>query len=361
MRGRGLRVWGIPTVIVLVLTVAAAAASPVAQLYAAVYPDQGSNVLTDGDSLEQALTEAALLTRFEPAELTENEPSRFTATIVYDTETSGDPGGVEVAFGNDASLTPVPAGQTDVIPVTPTRRYLNEGSARPDGGFELSWMWDVVPRASGQLTVVFEIQPVLVIDGVPDPDLAKRNEPITITVQVHPNRVAFNEIVAAAGDLELTIPAHLVAGAPTEVTAALSLQGREDVVQADISLATAGGSAAATISEQGPATSDRSGARLVGTWLVTPDEGGVVNLVFTVSVTAAAGDVPLEQRVETTRSVTADPKPTSLWDRIQAPVLWLTSIVGLIVALVALDEKVFGIRAKLIGRRHEAAALEDDA
>jgi hypothetical protein len=69
-------------------------------------------------------------------------------------------------------------------------------------------------------------------------------------------------------------------------------------------------------------------------WTVTPEQPGPVNLVFAVNVSTTAGDRELSKAVFVHRSVRADPKPPSLWSRLQAPVLWITPFVALIAAIL---------------------------
>ena len=53
--------------------------------------------------------------------------------------------------------------QFKVDPRTDMRQNLDEGTPDGRGGMELSWMWDVTPRATGALTLRLEIQPVVVL------------------------------------------------------------------------------------------------------------------------------------------------------------------------------------------------------
>jgi len=59
-----------------------------------------------GQNFERALTRASLSTSFDPDRLIENEPTRFTATVVYARQL--DPGPkIDVAYANDAELNPL--------------------------------------------------------------------------------------------------------------------------------------------------------------------------------------------------------------------------------------------------------------
>ncbi len=353
--GRRLRGWGSLTLAMMLTTLTALLASPAVGYYAQIYP--GDVVITNTESLDRALAEAKLLTSFESDILTENESARFTATVVYETAEPPDGVDVEVAFRNDATLT-VTAGQANLSPDTPTRQNLAQGFPWPGGGFALEWRWEVIPRTSGQLKLQFEIQPVLFTAGGVSTEGAKVNKPIEITVAVHPNRLAFDEIVSAAQrELEVRIPS-LGAGDPAEVTASLPLRGHQEVVQAAITLETAMESEQAVVEELDATVSSGDEQRLVVTWLVTPADEGVVKLTFTVAITATAGDVPLASNFATTRTVAADP---SLWDRVQSFVAGATAILALIGALVALKTDAFGVRTWLKRRwpRRTAPAAGD--
>lgn len=353
--GRVLRAWVFLGLATVLTTAAAAVASPVGQLYAEIYP--GDVVITDTESFDRALADATVVTDFEDDVLTVNESSRFTAIVIYATEEPPTGIDVEVAFRNDATLT-VTAGQADVSADSPTRQNLGQGHPWPGGGFALEWHWDVVPRTTGMLKVEFEIQPVLFFIGGSSTEGAKVNEPTEIAVDVHPNQLAFDEIVAAAEtDLEVTIPS-LSAGGPAEVTASLPLTGHEDVVRAAIALATGPESAPATIEELSSPATPGPGEPLVATWLVTPAEDGVVKLVFTVAITASAGDVPLSDTVVTARTAAADP---SFWDSAQRLVVAATSILALVAAVFAVKKDLFGLRTWLRRRRPGKATAPVDS
>jgi len=321
------------------LTAVAAVSAAPATLYAQIYPTEGAVEAAD---LEAALADARLTWAFD-SELTEHERVRFTATVAYDgAPTEGVP--VEVAFANDASLTPAVEGQLDIAPVTGARRYLNEGTPRPGGGLELSWVWEVVARASGDLRLILEVQPVLEVDGdATGGTLRKRNAPVEVSVNVHPHRLAFNDVISAARtQLAVTLPDEITAGEPTEVSATLPLpSGAAQQVQVDISLATVSGSRA-TI--QPRAAEQPEAEALVRSWVITPEAEGTVDLVFTVAVSTAAGDQALAETVQAARSVTATP---SLGTSFVEWMAVLGTVLAVLLALAAVADKVFGLRSKV--------------
>lgn len=350
---RGLGSWRLVTLVILT-TLAAAATSPASQLYAAIYPDE-IVVVEDKESLDDALAEAVLQWEFDAQPLTENERSRFTARAIYDAETPPVGIEVEVAFTNEASLI-ITAGQADLSPVTPRTRDLDEGVPWPGGGLALEWIWDVTPRAIGLLNLEFAIQPILIYDDGFSAEGRGKNEPVQIAVDVHPTRLAFGEVLASAGDgLSLEIPDPLTDGVPAEVTASLPLGGHQDIVQANITLATSEGSAPARIEKVEQNDSPGPGEPLIAKWMVTPSEGDI-NLVFTVDLEASAGDVELIDSVTAMESRRAGPAPPSLVDRIQEAANWVVGyivpILAVIVALFTLwvDQRFVGLRARLVKR-----------
>jgi hypothetical protein len=191
----------------------------------------------------------------------------------------------------------------------------------------------VVPRQSGSLTLLLTIEPVVILPGVSRRDLAQRNKPIRINVRVHPNVQALADVSSAAQQLQINYPKRFVVGEQATVDASLPLKGHQDSVKADIALDRDEGSVAATIQ---PAESSQDGDQLVRRWLVTPAAEGPVDLLFTVKLSSQAGDRPLKDQVVLLRSVSADPAPPSLWDRLQAPVTWLAPFVAMAGALLAL-------------------------
>jgi hypothetical protein len=77
-----------------------------------------------------------------------------------------------------------------------------------------------------------------------------------------------------------------------------------------------------------------------------------------VKLSAQAGDQPLNDQVVLHRSVSAEPAPPSLWDRLQTPVTWLAPF-------VALAGGLLGLRAAWRKRRPPAGGnaepADDDA
>jgi hypothetical protein len=344
-----LRSWGGAAVLVILATLLGAGSSVPGGLYSQVYPGPGSNVVETGESFESALTEAVLDTQWDAEALTQYVPAYFTATIIYGKRFSGRPPTIKVAYENDASLRSQ-QGEFEISSTTPTRQYLDEGTRRADGGFELTWEWKVIPLQSGSLSLELEIQPVIQI-GTERTDLQKRNKPIPINVDVHPNKKALDDVVNAAKELEITHPHTFTEGEEATVEASLSLEGHEDVVQANIDLARVQGSVPATIRSAGHS---QSGDQVISRWSVTPATPGPVDLLFTVMLSARAGEQPLTTEVPLHRSVTADPAPPSLWERLQTPVLWLTPFVALIGGML-------GIRAALARRHRDAEHAVESA
>lgn len=324
--------WSGATMLVVLVTLLGAAAPVSRQLYQQVYPGRDTGVIEPGKSIESALTKASLDTKFDAEPLTEDVPAHFTATIVYGGKTQPNRPTIDVAFANDANLKPS-KGKFEITPITDTRQYLNQGTRRQGGGFQLAWKWEVVPRQSGSLALLLTIEPVVVLRGVSRRDLAQRNKPIRINVRVHPNIEALAEVSSAAQQLQINYPKRLVVGEQAKVDASLPLKGHQDSVKADITLDRDDGSVPATIE---PAESSLDGDQLVRRWLVTPAEEGPVDMLFTVKLSAQAGDRPLTDQVVLVRSVSAAPPPPSFWERIQAPVTWLGPFVALAGGLLAL-------------------------
>lgn len=332
--------WTAVTIGVIALTTLGAA-TPVARgLYEVAYPGPGSNVVTPGESLERALTKAQLTTSFNTKTLIQDVPAIFTATIVYGAKPPSGAPTIRVAYANDATLAPLQKDQFEITPQTDSRQNLDEGHLRPAGGYELDWRWQVTPRASGSLSLRLEIQPVLVVIGSNRTDLETRNKPIAVTVKVNPAAAALDEVKRSAQNLEIGHPTDMVVGEEADWTATLDLKGHADVVKAQVNLIQAAGSAPTTISLS---ESRLTGDRLVSRWAVTPTDRGPVKLAFAVDLSARAGDKTIRDATEVPLAVIAHVEP-SFWERVQAPVLWLTP-------LVALLGGVLGLRAALRTRR----------
>lgn len=310
--------------------------SPGAGSYRAIaYPTEGSNLQGSGRSgqvedpgkfLARALTRATLFTSFDGPAVTEGVKTRFVATVTYDRPA---PGGrvIKVAYANDATLSAA-QGAFDIVPVTDRRQNLDEGTKRPGGGFQLQWIWQVTPRQSGSLTLMLEIQPVLLLETTRS-DLEVRNKPIPVDVKVHPNRIALQMMKKDARGLELAVPDRWTVDRTMHLTAALPLSSDPEV-GADLLLVPAPGSAPVTVR----ASVDREGGQLVGRWSVTPTSTGSVQLQLTTTLQTEAGVIPITDTVTTTRSFSVDPQPPSFWQRVQTPFLWLTPVLGVLVVLI---------------------------
>jgi hypothetical protein len=313
-------------------------------------------IVTDSKGLEQALTQASLRTEFKPERLVENESSRFTATVAYG-RALGPEQKIEVAYANDAILRPLDPAQFEVVPRTDMRQNLDEG--RPDlmGGLELSWSWDVIPRATGSLTLQLEILPVVIMSGSVVEELARRNRPITIQVLVHPNRPRFEAVVAASHkDLDLNLPQELTAEDEVTLEADLPLHGHGDNVRVDLNLMTADGSVPITVKKR--STGDLSSDDAVHReWIITPGKDGVANMTVVAVITAKAGDETLKERVELKVSRVVEP-PWSFGPWLLGVVGGLTAILGLLAAIAAFHKQsrapLRWLKGKFSGRRGEA-------
>ena len=67
----------------------------------------------------------------------------------------------------------------------PSRQFLELGTPRPGGGFELTWTWDVTPLLPGEQTVVLGIIPTVEVKGK-HYEGTDVNQPIEVTVDVNP-------------------------------------------------------------------------------------------------------------------------------------------------------------------------------
>jgi hypothetical protein len=187
-RSRLDRAWVVPASVIGATMLAGLFLPVSSALYAQAYSRQGSNIIksTGGRfDLSQALTDAKLSTLFAPARVTEDVATTFTATITYD-RSSRVGRKIKVAYSNDAVLK-VAKGKFDIEAVSDPRQNLDEGTRLPGGGFELSWVWQITPRQSGRQSLVLEIQPVLLLGHSQNQTFEARNQPLQITVQVHPN------------------------------------------------------------------------------------------------------------------------------------------------------------------------------
>jgi hypothetical protein len=298
-------------------------------------PGRGNNPGGSLNDLGGRLTRAALRWSFSPSKLTQHVPTRFTATITYDKQVSGKV--VLVAYENVATLRETKEGEFDIARRTSSSQRLDEGHRLPGGGYELSWQWVVTPKTVGEKTLELELQPVIVIDGSRRKGIQVRNEPIPISVRVHPNEAALKEVSNTASELPVTLPAELVAGQPSEVTAVLPLRPHDSVVDADVTLTRGPNSVGASVSNLQQTVSAGS---LIAKWLVTPTSAGTLDLRFHTVLTASAGEETITKEAETLRSVPVLAPPSPFWSRfvgfftgVGAVVAVFGGIIGLIVAV----------------------------
>lgn len=339
MGGRRVTGWGAVIIVALALTTFGATAPVARDLYAVAYPGPDSVVVTSGKSLAKALTKARLKTRFDTKALTQDEPSIFTATVIYGVKSSSG-ATVKVGYANDATLTAQSKRQFDIKPLTDKRQNLDEGHKRPSGGYELDWKWEVTPRKAGSLSLSLEIQPVLILRGSNRKDLETRNKPIPVRVRVNPAATALSEVIQSAENLHTKYPRTMVVNEVAEWSATLSLKGHADTVNAKVDLVQEPDSADAEITKRPPT---QTGDLLVTRWAVRPLEKGTVKLKFAVDASADSGDRTLQDGAATPALAIAS-VPPSFWELVQAPVLWLTPLVGLAAGIL-------GLRAALGPRR----------
>jgi hypothetical protein len=347
----------IVVLVVLVVTIVGSALPASSDYYRAVYPpapgdgnDPGGGGSdpgggndrrggTDpGSILGGRLARAQLRWSFSPAKLTQYEPTRFTATITYDRAVSGRI--ILVAYENVASLRETREGEFDIARRTGASLRLDEGHSLPGGGYELSWQWDVIPKAAGKKTLELEIQPVIVINGSRRTGIQVRNEPVPISVRVHPNAAALKEVSSKAGELTVTLPAQLVAGEASEVSAVLPLQPHDRVVDANVTLTRKTDSVGASVSNVEQTVSAGS---LIAKWSVTPTEAGTLDLLFHIDLSTQAGVETIKEEAETLRSVAVSAPPPPFWSRV---VGFFSGINGVVVAVGGIIGLIFMIRNK---------------
>ena len=258
---------------------------------------------------------------------------------------------VQVAYANDATLSPQTGSQFTITPRTDSRQNLDEGTQRPDGGYSLTWSWTVVPRTSGRLTLILEIQPFVVVEGSPVTGLARRNKPISIQVEVNKVQREFDGVVASASNLSTALPEMLIVDDDVAVTASLPLKPAT-LVRTDVVLRRAETSVPVTIV---PMTGSGADGVTRWRWRVTAAAPGPVDLVFDVRVRARAGDAPLDFTVPVHRSLKAAPPPASFWSNVQKPVLYLTPFIAFVLAAITLFRT---IRRRQRGNDSDAANLD---
>jgi hypothetical protein len=331
--------------VVLVVTIVGSALPASSDYFRAVYPGidpgggndpRGGTVSGSINDLGGRLARASLSWSFSPDKLTQYEQTRFTATITYDRKVSGRRI-ILVAYENVASLRETKRGEFDIVRRTGASQRLDEGHRLPGGGYELSWQWDVIPQKAGKKTLELEIQPVIVFKGAREKGIQVRNEPVPISVRVHPNAAALHEVSSKASELPVTLPAQLVAGQASEVSAVLPLQAHDRVVAAKITLTRGPDSVGASVSSVQQTVSAGS---LIAKWSVTPTEAGTLDLRFHIALSTRAGEQTLTEAADTLRSVpvSAPPEPfgsrlVNFFTGIGAVVAVLGGIVGLILAV----------------------------
>jgi hypothetical protein len=176
-------------------------------LHASIYPPgPGSNRITVAQLREQlgaALTDARVGWRTEPRTtplaVVAHERTRFVVTVVYGLDLEDQPGpAVEVAWQNEALLTPSDPDAVRVEPQGAVLKSLDAARPRDGGGFELEWDWTITASEVGSTELILVLRPLIFVDGVLSERIAERNEPIEVPVQVHPTEVAFDQAVRAA-------------------------------------------------------------------------------------------------------------------------------------------------------------------
>lgn len=321
--------------VVAAVTLLALALPVGAPLYAKIYPGP------DASTVEEAITSASLDARFESGPVTQFETAAFRATVIYGTSSPPpELPTVRVAWSNEAALAAQAEGTFEIEPTSASRQFLDAGTRRPGGGYELTWTWDVTPLVAGKQTLTVSILPTVVVEGNVVPGLLDINKPIPVTVDVHPVQRDFNEVLKAAAEMKTEVPDELTVGEPHDISASMSMAGHADTVSADIELTTGEGSAAVTIVEApaaarlAPATPGEES--LVRRWTVTSDRPGQVALVFTATVQGQAAAHGLERKVPKTASARATEPAPSFWDLLQRSVQYVAPIVALALAVLAL-------------------------
>lgn len=333
-RGHGVRA----AVVVAAVTLLALAWPVGAPLYAQIYPGP------DAGTVDEAITNASLDARFASEPITQFETATFRATVIYGT-TSPNPDlpTVKIAWSNEAALAAQAEGTFDIKPTSASRQFLDAGTRRPNGGYELTWTWDVTPLVAGKQTLTVSILPTVVVEGKVVPGLLNINRPIAVTVDVHPVQHDFDEVLKAAAAMNTHVPVEMIVGEKYDVSASMSLSGHADTVSADIDLDTSEDSAAVTIVEASAApaavrmASVASGEEsIVRRWTVTSDKPGQVALVFTATVKGQAAAHGLVQKVPKTASARAKEPDPSFWDILQQPVQYVAPFVALAIAILGL-------------------------
>ena len=94
----------------------------------------------DAHTVNEAITDASLDAKFESAPVTQYETATFRATVIYGTSSPNpDLPTVKVAWSNEAALAAQAEGTFDIGPTSASRQFLDAGTRRPNGGYELTW------------------------------------------------------------------------------------------------------------------------------------------------------------------------------------------------------------------------------
>jgi len=311
----------------------------------------------DADSVDAALTDAELEYAFASSQITQFETVTFRAAIIYGIPVDPDQPSVQVSWSNQVTLTADEGNSFEIEPTSDDNQFLHNGIRRPDGGLELAWTWDVTPLVAGEQSLTLSVIPHVVVDGEEIPELANLNKPVPMTVDVHPVKHDFDEVLAEAADMETRVPDDMVVGRQYDVSASMSLAGHANTVAADIQLGSSEDSAAVTIVESSPAaalaSTGGSSDDVVRHWTVTPDEPGQIAFVFTATVQGQAADYPLKQEVSHQAAGRAIKPGPSFWEILQQPVLYLGPF-------VALASGAIGLWAVLKKRKGDGQPTEAD-
>jgi hypothetical protein len=325
------------TLVVVAVTMLALAWPLGAPLYAEVYPGP------DAGTVNEAITNAGLDARFDSEPITQFETATFRATVIYGTSSPNLPT-VKVAWSNEAQLAAETKDTFNIEPTSASRQFLDDGTRRPGGGYELTWTWNVTPIVAGKQTLILRILPIVVVEGQVVPGLIDVNKPIAVTVDVHPGQRDFDEAVKAAAEMKVQVPDEMIVGEKYDVSASMSLApNHSGTLSVDIDLDKGEGSSAVTIVE---ATTAPAAARtalptsgdesIVRRWTVVSDEPGQIALVFTATVTGHAAAQDLAGKVPKTASARATPRAPSPGEILQQAVQYFAPIVGLAGAVLAL-------------------------
>lgn len=319
-------------------------------LYLAAYPD------LDVDTFAEALIPADIDAGFGAAEVTQFETLPFHATLIYDAPVD-DPElfTIQVAQSNAAALTAESPDAFAITPTSPSVMFLNAGTARPEGGFALTWTWDVTPLIAGEQKLNVQIIPQAFVNGVRQ-ELSDVNAPVAVTVQVHPAQVDFEEVVSSVAAMETDVPDDMTVGREHDVSATLSMAGNGDTVSADIGLTAAEDSVRVTILPAEAVARAAAGTAdddvVERHWTVIPEEAGPVSLVFTVHVGGTAGSQELSRDVPRTIAARAEDPPEPVWEVIRGPVTVLGAIIAVITGAI-------GLWAMLRNRSNKKAAADE--